>query len=119
MALSLSSLFGRKPDPHWVEPHELDAALAGSGAPLVVDVRSPAEFAGPLGHIAAAVNIPLDVFADRAAEVTDAARPVVLVCHTDRRSSAAAQHLRGLGLTEVAVLRGGMTAWTGAGLPVG
>ncbi len=118
MALSLSSLFGRRDGAGWIEPKELAATLDKPDAPLVVDVRSPAEFVGPLGHIAASVNIPLDAFAARVQELTDAARPVVLVCHTDRRSSAAAHHLRGLGMTEVAVLRGGMTAWTGAGLPV-
>lgn len=116
--MSLSALFGRRDQSGWIEPADLVAALAAE-PPLVVDVRSPAEFTGPLGHIEGAVNIPLDTFAARVAEVTGPARPVVLVCHTDRRSGAAAQHLRGLGLTDVAVLRGGMTAWTQAGLPVG
>lgn len=116
--MSLSALFGRRDQSGWIEPQDLVASLTADPPPLVVDVRSPAEFTGPLGHIADAVNIPLDVFAASVAEVTGPARPVVLVCHTDRRSSAAAQHLRGLGVTDVAVLRGGMTAWTQAGLAV-
>ncbi len=118
MAFSLSALFGRRDEPAWIEPSELAEALAQPEAPIVVDVRSPAEFTGPLGHIDGAANIPLDTFAQRVAEVGDGARPVVLVCHTDRRSAAAAHHLRGLGWTQVAVVRGGMTAWTGSGLPV-
>ncbi len=117
--MSLSALLGRRDRSGWIDPPDLVAELAGDAPPLVVDVRSLAEFTGPLGHIAEAVNIPLDTFAARVAEVTDPARPVVLVCHTDRRSSAAAHHLLGLGLTEVEVLRGGMTAWTQAGLPTG
>lgn len=118
MAFSLSALFGRRDEPAWIEPAELAQVMAQPDPPMVVDVRSPAEFIGPLGHIDGAANIPLDVFAQRVDDLGDASCAVVLVCHTDRRSSAAAHHLRGLGRTQVAVLRGGMTGWTGAGLPV-
>jgi rhodanese-related sulfurtransferase len=38
-------------------------------------------------------------------------RPLVLVCHTDRRSAAGAEHLRRAGGTDIAVLRGGMVSW--------
>ncbi|MGE0416958.1 MAG: rhodanese-like domain-containing protein [Acetobacteraceae bacterium] len=111
-----SRLFGSAQAPDWIEPAELAAHLEAPDAPLVVDVRSPAEFGGPLGHIPGAVNIPLDQFASRAIEATGQGRGIVLVCHTDRRSSAAAHHLRGTGVNDVAVLRGGMSAWTQAGL---
>ncbi|MGE0224523.1 MAG: rhodanese-like domain-containing protein [Acetobacteraceae bacterium] len=112
----LSRLFATRPDPGWIEPADLAPLIATDDAPLIVDVRNPAEFTGPLGHIQGAANVPLDQFAARTAEVTGPARPVVLVCHTDRRSSAAAHHLRSLGCTEVLVLRGGMVAWQEAGL---
>ena len=36
---------------------------------------------------------------------------VVLICHTDRRSSTAATALRKAGKQQALVLRGGMTAW--------
>ena len=117
MAGLFSRLFGGAQSTGWIEPADLAAHLGTPEAPLVVDVRGPSEFTGPLGHIAGALNIPLDQFAARTAEVTSPARPVVLVCHTDRRSSAAAHHLRGNGMTDVVVMRGGMTAWTAAGLP--
>ncbi len=116
MAGIFSRLFGKAQTPDWIEPAELAPYLEAEDAPLIVDVRSPAEFTGPLGHIQGAVNIPLDQFAARVQEVTGPGRPIVLVCHTDRRSAAAAHHLRSAGVTTVTVLRGGMTAWTQAGL---
>ncbi len=117
MALPFASLFSKAEQPGWLDPAELAPLLDAPSPPLLIDVRSPAEFTGPLGHIDGAVNIPLDEFAARAAEVTGADRPVILICHTDRRSAAACQHLRSLGLEQAGVLRGGMTAWTRAGLP--
>jgi len=95
----------------WLEPDEFSALLTGPSPLLMIDVRGPAEFTGPLGHIAAARNIPLDQIPAQAVGLLSEKRPVVLVCHTDRRSSAAAEHLRCAGATSVAVLRGGMVAW--------
>jgi rhodanese-related sulfurtransferase len=95
----------------WVEVDELSTLLDGSSPPLVIDVRGPDEFTGPLGHIDAARNIPLDQIPARAAALLGEQRPLVMVCHTDRRSAAAAEHLRRAGGAEIAVLRGGMVAW--------
>jgi rhodanese-related sulfurtransferase len=77
----------------------------------VIDVRGPGEFTGPLGHIEAAKNIPLDQIPAHATSLLDERQPLVLVCHTDRRSAAAADHLRRAGATDVAILRGGMVSW--------
>jgi rhodanese-related sulfurtransferase len=95
----------------WVDVNELSALLKGAPAPLVIDVRGTGEFTGPLGHIEEAQNIPLDQIPAQTSELLGAKRPLVLVCHTDRRSLAAAEHLRRAGGTEIAVLRGGMVAW--------
>jgi rhodanese-related sulfurtransferase len=109
----LAKLLGRttKATVTWVEADELAALLKTGSPPLVIDVRGPGEFTGPLGHIDSARNIPLDRLPGRTADLLDAQRPLVLVCHTDRRSSAAAEHLRRAGGTDIAVLRGGMVAW--------
>ena len=98
----------------WVETDELTALLNGPSPPVVIDVRGPGEFAGSLGHIDAARNIPLDQLPGKTAGLLAEKRPVVVVCHTDRRSSAAADHLRRAGGGEIAVLRGGMVAWRSA-----
>lgn len=109
MAL-FQKLFGSQSD-GWVDVPDLRAALAEETPPVVVDVRNPDEFTGPLGHIEGATNIPLPVFAGQAERLAAEERLVVLVCHTDRRSSAAATYLRRAGGRQVAVLRGGMMAW--------
>jgi uncharacterized membrane protein YdjX (TVP38/TMEM64 family)/rhodanese-related sulfurtransferase len=96
----------------WISAQDLQRRLSGDRRPVVVDVREPGEFSGPLGNIPGAVNIPLRDVALRSLELQ---RPdgslVVLVCRTDKRSAKAAAILRGLGVTRVAVLRGGMEAW--------
>jgi len=82
-------------------------------------VRGPVEFTGPLGHIAGARNIPLDQLAGRLDELAELRQmPVTLVCHTDKRSSAAAQIMCASGFTQVNVLRRGMEQWNADGLPV-
>jgi rhodanese-related sulfurtransferase len=108
----LTRLFRKPPpEPRWVEVAQLQRLLALPDAPLVLDVRGPDEFAGPLGHIAGARNIPLSGLVAHRHEIAGAGRPVVCVCLTDKRSSAAAAELAASGLAEVSVLRGGMKAW--------
>ena len=60
------------------------------------------------------MNIPLPELAARQDEIA-AGRPVVCVCLTDKRSSAAAAQLAAHGVGDIAVLRGGMKAWREAG----
>lgn len=95
----------------WLETEELSALLNTASPPMVIDVRGPDEFAGPLGHIEAAHNIPLDQLAGQVTDLLGSGKALVLVCHTDRRSAAAAEHLRRAGGTDIAVLRGGMVGW--------
>jgi rhodanese-related sulfurtransferase len=116
MAGLLARMFGAEATPEWTEPEALRARLApvrqeGEDPPLVVDVRGPDEFDGPLGHIKSATNIPLDGLSEAIADLAARHRPIVLVCHTDRRSAAAAAQLRKAGVQDVSVLRGGMVAW--------
>ena len=85
---------------------------------LVLDVRTPGEFSGELGHIAGARNIPLDAVSERSEELAAwRERPVLLVCRTDKRSAKAARILAQQGLTDLQVVAGGMEAWNAAGLP--
>ena len=43
----------------WIEVSELAPRLEGAKRIAVIDVRGPDEFAGPLGHIPNARNLPL------------------------------------------------------------
>lgn len=117
----LPRLIGRlrdKGEPVWIEVGELAARLDG-GDVAIVDVRGPDEYAGNLGHICGARNLPMSELPDHIPELAPLAnRQVVLVCHTDRRSRQAAGMLREAGLRDVRVLRGGMVRWNELSLPV-
>ena len=82
--------------------------------PQLVDVRTPSEFAG--GHIAGAINVPLDQIEARVADVA-ADGPVVLVCKAGTRARMAAGLIAPC-RANVTVLDGGMDAWYSAGRPV-
>jgi len=104
--------------PRWVEADALAGRLKQGGA-TVIDVRGPAEFAGPLGHIAGALNMPLDALPARLTEIKAFKdRPIILVCRTDKRSASAATVLAAAGFQDVQVLRGGMERWNQSSLPV-
>lgn len=96
---------------------EIAAWLASEDAPTVLDVRSPAEFAGH--HIAGSVNVPVDVIEHHAAEIAPhLAGDVLFVCRTDRRAHEAARMMAAEIGGRGHVLTGGMTAWQKAGQPV-
>ena len=80
----------------------------------IVDVRWPNEW--DAGHIEGAVHIPAPDLEERLDEL-DRARPVVTVCRSGNRSTAAAGVLTGEGFRAES-LDGGMVAWENAGLPV-
>jgi uncharacterized membrane protein YdjX (TVP38/TMEM64 family)/rhodanese-related sulfurtransferase len=99
----------------WISVPELRKMLASGARAMVVDVREPSEFAGSLGHIPGARNIPLSDVPARLNEITTPKHehvPTVLVCRTDKRSAKAAAILRSGAVRHVVVLRGGMEEWT-------
>jgi rhodanese-related sulfurtransferase len=57
----------------------------------VVDVRSPEEFMG--GHVAKAINIPLQEIPDRLEELKQLQEPLILCCVSGNRSGIATQFL--------------------------
>ncbi len=91
-------------------------AAEGLGARelVLVDVRQPDELAG--GRVRGAVNIPLGQLGSRLPEL-DAERRVAFLCHTGARSTRATSIALKAGYDAVNV-RGGVIAWTGAGLPL-
>lgn len=66
---------------------------------LVVDVRTPAEFAQ--GHFKGALNIPLDAVQARMNEFGDKSRPIVVYCRSGNRSGRAEQILRAAGYVDI------------------
>jgi glyoxylase-like metal-dependent hydrolase (beta-lactamase superfamily II)/rhodanese-related sulfurtransferase len=94
--------------PEWVARHR--------GEVSVLDVRSPAEYGGELGHLEGAMLVPIDELRARASEVP-VEKPVVVVCQTGRRSGLGAAILARARVTRVASLAGGMIRWRELGLP--
>ena len=98
----------------WIEV-ELLANWLNDGANVVlIDVRGPDEFTGPLGHLPHALNLPVGTLPDRLTEIKMfEEQPIVVVCRTDKRSAKAASILQEAGFQDVRVLRGGMERWNG------
>lgn len=71
--------------------------LIANGA-LVIDVRTPGEFAG--GHINGAVNIPLNTLPAKLGGL-DKNNPLVLCCASGMRSGSACKLLKQNGFTQV------------------
>jgi len=86
---------------------------------LVLDVRTAQDYVGEQGHIDGALNIAVEELPQRLEELKDYIdRPVALVCRTDKRSAKAASLLVSNGFQDVHVVKGGMTQWLEARLPV-
>ena len=74
-------------------------ALIKDGA-RVIDVRTPAEFAG--GHITGALNIPLNIISREINRVEpDQTKPIIVYCHSGMRSASAKKDLERMGYTVV------------------
>ena len=98
-----------------IAPSELNARRNSGTAPVVIDVRTPAEYA--MGHIPGALNIPFDRIADRISEV-EAPDGVALYCMVGPRARKGEAALLADGYTSVFHLEGGLAAWQAAGYPV-
>ncbi|MGZ6983053.1 MAG: rhodanese-like domain-containing protein [Ilumatobacteraceae bacterium] len=99
-------------------PTAADALLRDPPKKLVVlDVRTPAEFAA--GHIAGAIDIDLTAatFAGETAKL-DPKTPYFVYCHSGNRSAQAVAFLQQHGFNSIYELQGGIAAWQAAGLPV-
>ena len=81
----------------------------------VVDLRSADAFSR--GHIVNARNIPFDELEARK-DTLKKNRPVVAVCDAGINSTKAVALLKQSGFDSAYSLKGGMTAWGQAGLPV-
>jgi len=93
---------------------DASAMIQSSSNLLVVDVRTPQEYAQ--GHLKAATNIPLSDLPLRIGGL-DRNRSILVYCQTGVRSAQAATMLVNAGFTQVYDMEGGLTAWINAGYP--
>jgi len=97
-----------------LEPAQVQSMVAQSPRPYLLDVRSPGEY--KQGHVSGAELIPLGELSDRIARIPKG-REIICICESGSRSSAAARQLSAQGY-KVSNMRGGMSRWARAGLPV-
>ena len=84
---------------------------------LVIDVRDEGEFAG--GHINNARHVPEKQLADQMKALEKFKnKPVIVSCATGRRSASVVDSLKKQGFADVVALRGGIGAWSQAGMPL-
>jgi rhodanese-related sulfurtransferase len=86
--------------------------IDGNDEMLILDVRTPREFSGELGHLPGAKLLPVQELHRRIDELQEYRdSEIVVICRTDNRSQAAASILRDAGFERVSFVRGGMVAW--------
>ncbi len=89
--------------------------------PVVVDARRTEAYEAVPLRIPNSVRLaPEELASGISGLELDAARPVVVYCTdlNEATSVRVARELRKLGLKDVRILKGGLGAWTNAGLPI-
>jgi rhodanese-related sulfurtransferase len=107
----------------FISVDDAKATLMDKPDTLVLDVRTPGEYDGDLGHLKGAKNIDFRAISaalEAKAPILDLPKstPILLHCHTDVRASIAARTLRDAGFENITVIDDGIVAWHEADLPV-
>lgn len=86
--------FAQKSDPIAISVDQLKQKLLTDKDFILLDVRTPAELAGPLGKIDRAINIPIQEISSRMSELNKFKdKEIIVICRTQNRSSATAEFL--------------------------
>jgi hydroxyacylglutathione hydrolase len=98
-----------------IDPDELATRADEPEAPLILDVRNAAEYAGE--HIPGSLHIPYGDLAGRFGELPRD-RPIAAICRGGKRSGLAASILQREGFADVVHVGQGVGAWRQSGHPV-
>jgi rhodanese-related sulfurtransferase len=115
VSLTLGSVYAAPEAAQNVNPEQASKLIAEKKDLVVLDVRTPEEFAG--GHIAGAKN--LDLYAKDFAEqlkALDKSKEYLVHCAAGPRSNRVVKMMGDF--SKVYQLEGGMHAWQAAGQPV-
>src|SRR5262245_8804386 len=99
-----------------ISPADLYARLGTAAAPIVVDVRRPADFAKSNELIISAVHRDPDEVERWRKDLPSGRQAVVHCVHGHQVSQGAAAALRAAGI-DASYLQGGIVAWTAEALP--
>nr|WP_306262986.1 rhodanese-like domain-containing protein [Pararhizobium sp. IMCC21322] len=105
-------------------PSQVQDLIAGKNPPVLIDIRDVRELSAS-GRINGAVHAPrgmLEFWADPESpyhrDVFSQNDSFVLFCAAGWRSALATKTLQDMGMTGLAHMGGGFTAWAEAGLPI-
>ena len=94
-----------------ISMNEAVAMMAEEADYLILDVRTPEEFAA--GHIPNAINIPNEeIGTAQILELPDQGQLILVYCRSGNRSKQASEKLAALGYTNI-VEFGGINSWPG------
>lgn len=97
-------------EPETVAPSELAALVSAENGPLLLDVRTPEEFAR--GHVPGALLIPVQELPDMLHQIEAyKERGVVAYCERGGRAERALDILEAAGFENLALLEGSMQRW--------
>ena len=107
----------------FIGPDEAKSLIDGNSDVLVLDVRTPGEFQGDLGHIKGALNLDSAKLREKLVELGDQLepykdQPILITCRTHNRSPKAARVLYENGFRKMKILENGMMGWNRAGHPI-
>lgn len=101
----------------YMQQKQLLAQIENAQAPIIVDVRSSAEFKS--GHVPGAIHIPFwTAFTTDKLEGYKKTDEVVLYCEHGPRAGIAKLAISLSGFDKISYLAGHMTAWKKAALPI-
>ena len=90
---------------------EVQTKLKTDSSLVLLDVRTPSEYDGPLGHIEGSILIPLSDLQSRVSELDKfKEREIIVYCRSGNRSRTATRILLEHGFRAVNML-GGIKAW--------
>lgn len=104
-----------------VAPFEVIKLLEGGKQPQILDVRTPEVYDTLPLRIPGSIRLaPEELSSGVSGLELDVNRPVVAYCTSpeEQTSAKVARDLRKLGFKNVLILKGGLGAWTNAGLPI-
>ena len=101
-----------------VSIEEIHKKMQSNERVVLLDVRTPQEFGGETGHLEGAILLPVQDLTMRVGELEPFKNDTIFVyCRTDNRSRAAVSILEGRAFKAL-FMKGGISAWRAAGLPV-
>ena len=100
-----------------ISPGELMQRIAENDSILILDVRTPDEYAE--SHLPGAINLPHTEISTRLSELpSDRSREIVVHCMTGRRADIAREILKNEAYTNVRELSGHFAEWSALDLPL-